>query len=99
MHLILNRRMRNLLLAAGAFTAFAAPGAHAATQTIATWSCEANAVVATVAGIDPLNPVTSGPRAPCTDGTVGLPNTTNALGLAPTINAKTAYAITSAKPA
>jgi len=75
--------------------ASAAP-AHAA---VAQWSCEANAVTATVAGIDPLNPVTSTPRKPCTDGTVGLPNTTNAIGLAPTINAKTAYAITSAKAA
>lgn len=99
MHLIFKRGTRSVLLAVAVFTAVAAPAAHAATATSAVWSCEANAVIATIAGIDPLNPITSGPRAPCTDGTVGLPNTTNAIGLAPTINAKTAYAITSAKPA
>lgn len=80
---------------AGALVALgAAAPAHAAT---ATWSCSANALVATVAGLDPVNPLTA-TRTPCADQNTGLPNTTDALGLAPTINAKSAYAITTAKP-
>lgn len=81
------------LACAGAL--IAASSAQAAT---ATWSCGADAVTASVAGMNTLNPVTA-QRTPCSDQTVGLPNTTDAIGLAPTINAKTAYAITSAKPA
>jgi Ca2+-binding RTX toxin-like protein len=64
----------------------------------ATWTCSADAVTASVVGMDTLNPVTAS-RTPCADQTVGLPNTTNAIGLAQTINAKSAYAITSVKPA
>ncbi|MCW3015448.1 MAG: calcium-binding protein [Solirubrobacterales bacterium] len=64
----------------------------------ATWTCGADAVTASVVGMNTLNPVTA-KRTPCSDQSVGLPNTTDAIGLAPTINAKTAYAITSAKPA
>lgn len=80
---------------AGALAALAcASTAHAAT---ATWGCSADAVRATVAGLDPVNPITAS-RTPCADQNTGLPNTTNALGLAPTINAKTAYAITTARP-
>lgn len=63
----------------------------------ATWSCGADAVTASVAGQSILDPVNA-THSPCSDQTVGLPNTTDALGLAPTINAKSAYAITSAKP-
>jgi hypothetical protein len=73
---------------------FAAP-TQAAT---ATWSCSASAAIATVAGAEPVNPVTAS-RTPCADQFTGLPKLTDALGLAPSINAKTAYAITSAKPA
>ena len=72
----------------------AVSSAQAAT---ATWTCGADAVTASVAGMSPLNPITAR-RTPCSDQSVGLPNTTNAIGLAPTINAKSAYAITSAKP-
>jgi Ca2+-binding RTX toxin-like protein len=72
-----------------------ATSAQAAT---ATWSCGASAAIATIAGQEPVNPVTAS-RTPCGDQFVGLPKATDALGLAPAINAKTAYAITSAKPA
>jgi len=63
----------------------------------ATWSCGASAAIATVAGMEPVNPITAS-RTPCSDQFVGLPKATDALGLAPAINAKTAYAITSANP-
>jgi Ca2+-binding RTX toxin-like protein len=84
-----------LAIAACAASLTVVTSAQAAT---ATWTCGADAVTASVAGMDTLNPVTAS-RTPCADQTVGLPNTTNAIGLAPTINAKSAYAITSAKPA
>jgi Ca2+-binding RTX toxin-like protein len=74
---------------------FASSSAHAAT---ATWSCGASAAIVTVAGAEPVNPVTAS-RTPCSDQFVGLPKLTDALGLAPAINAKSAYAITSAKAA
>ncbi len=84
--------------ALAAVTASAAFGlatpAHAAT---ATWTCGASAAIVTVAGAEPVNPITA-LRTPCSDQFVGLPKATDALGLAPAINAKTAYAITSAKP-
>ncbi len=85
--------------AALAFTACAASftvvsSAQAAT---AVWTCSADAVTASVAGMSTLNPITAS-RTPCSDQSVGLPNTTNAIGLAPTINAKTGYAITAAAP-
>jgi Ca2+-binding RTX toxin-like protein len=72
--------------------------AGSASAATAQWTCGANAVTTSVAGLDPINPVTAS-RTPCADQSVGLPNTTGAVGLAPTIEAKTAYAITSAKPA
>lgn len=81
-------------LACGAGSLLAVSSAEAAT---ATWTCGADAVVASVVGMSPLNPITAS-RKPCSDQSVGLPNTTNAIGLAPTINAKTAYAITAATP-
>lgn len=86
---------RALVLAAtcaGALVATAS--AQAAT---ATWTCGADAVTASVAGMSTLDPIAAA-RTPCSDQSVGLPNTTNAVGLAPTINARTAYAITSATP-
>jgi hypothetical protein len=87
------RRLTAGLAGTLAALAAAAP-AHAAT---ATWSCSADALTATVAGLSPVNPITAS-RTPCADQSTGLPNTTDALGLAPTINAKSAYAITTAKP-
>jgi Ca2+-binding RTX toxin-like protein len=72
-----------------------AGSANAAT---ATWSCGADAVRATIAGQSPVNPVTAS-RTPCQDQVTGLPNLTNSLGLAPAINAKSAYAVLSAQPA
>jgi hypothetical protein len=87
------RALAGVVVLAGSLAAVSS--ASAAT---ATWSCGANAVTASVAGMSPLNPITAS-RTPCADQSVGLPNTTNAIGLAPTINAKTAYALTSAQPA
>lgn len=92
----LGRGLRIAALAAATTGAGLAASASAQAAT-ATWTCGADAVVATVAGQSPVNPVTAS-RTPCSDQSVGLPNTTNAVGLAPSINAKTAYAITSAKP-
>lgn len=71
-----------------------ATSANAAT---ATWTCGADAVKATVAGLEPVNPLTVS-KTPCADQFTGLPNLTNSVGLAPTINAQTAYAVTSARP-
>lgn len=87
------RALAGVVVCAGSLAAVSS--ASAAT---ATWSCGANAVTASVAGMSPLNPITAS-RTPCADQSVGLPNTTNAVGLAPAINAKTAYALTSAQPA
>ncbi len=91
---------RRTKIAALAFTACGASfaAASSAQAATATWTCGADAVVATVAGQSPLNPITAS-RTPCSDQAVGLPNTTNAVGLAPTINAKSAYALTTVKPA
>jgi len=81
-------------LAACAASLTVVTSAQAAT---ATWTCGADAVTTSVVGTSTLNPITAR-RTPCSDQSVGLPNTTSAIGLAPTINARTAYAITSAKP-
>ncbi len=96
-HPSLGRPTRALALAVTACSAslVIASSAQAAT---ATWTCSADAVVATVAGQSPLNPITA-KRSPCSDQAVGLPNTTDAVGLAPGINAKTAYALTRVMPA
>jgi len=72
----------------------AAP-AHAAT---AQWSCGADAVRASVAGLEPVNPITT-TKAPCASQNVGAPAATNSVGLAPNLNARTAYAVTAANPA
>ncbi len=84
------------VIAAAACTV-ALTSASSAQAVTATWSCGASAVTASVAGMSTLSPVNAS-HAPCSDETVGLPNTTDAIGLAPTINAKSAFAITSAKP-
>jgi Ca2+-binding RTX toxin-like protein len=94
----LSRRRSTLALAAVVACTGSFVGVSSAQAAKATWSCGADAVTASVAGMNTINPVTA-QRTPCADQTVGLPNVTNAIGLAPTINAKTAYAITSAKPA
>ncbi len=79
-------------LAALALTGFAG-SASAAT---ATWTCGADAVIATVAGNTPVDPITAS-RTPCSAQAVGLPQLTDAVGLAPGINARSAYAITDAR--
>ncbi len=85
-------------VAVGAVALTAGLGSASAAQAAtATWSCGASAAIATVAGAEPVNPITAS-RTPCSDQFVGLPKATDALGLAPAINAKSAYAITSAKP-
>ena len=56
------------LLAGTASLAFAT-SAHAAT---ATWTCRADAVTASVAGMTTLDPITA-TRTPCSDQSVGLP--------------------------
>ncbi len=88
------RRIAVCLPLAALFATSATTPASAAT---ARWTCEANALVTTVAGQSPLNPVTA-LGVPCHAQTVGLPNTTDAIGLAPAINAKSAYALTTALP-
>lgn len=72
-------------------------GTAAASAATAQWTCGADAAVATVAGQTPVNPITA-THTPCAAQAVGLPQLTNAVGLAPNINAKTAYAITDARP-
>jgi hypothetical protein len=61
------------------------------------WTCSASTAIATVAGKTPINPVTA-TRTPCANQDVGLPKLTDALGLAPGVTARTAYAITGAEP-
>lgn len=91
-------RLRVCAIAAGALGALAiAAPAGAATAPVAQWSCSASAVRATVANQTPIEPIVAN-RTPCADATVGLPKLTDALGLAPSINARTAYALTTAKP-
>ncbi len=95
---MLLRSHRARLFVTGATGAVLALGlATSANAATASWTCGADAVKATVAGLEPINPVTAS-RTPCGEQFTGLPNTTDSLGLAPTINAKTAYAITAAKP-
>ena len=72
-------------------------GAATASAATAQWTCGADAAVATIAGQTPINPVTAS-RTPCAAQSVGLPQLTNAIGLAPGVNAKSAYAITDVKP-
>lgn len=72
-----------------------APAAPASAANV--WDCGADAVKVTVAGKSPLNPITTD-KSPCEDSADGLPNTTDALGLAPGINARTAFAVTEVTP-
>lgn len=72
--------------------------AGSASAATAQWTCGADAVVATVAGNTPVDPITA-TRTPCAAQTVGLPQLTDAIALAPAINARSAYAITDARPA
>jgi hypothetical protein len=92
------KRRRSLAVVVGFALTAAIVSATPASAATAQWTCGANAVNASIAGLDPINPITAS-RTPCADQTVGLPNVTGALGLAPTLQAKSAYAITSAKPA
>jgi hypothetical protein len=62
--------------------------ASAAAAATAQWTCSASTAIATVAGKSPVNPITA-TRGPCANQNVGLPNATDALGLAPGITAKT----------
>lgn len=71
-------------------------GAGAASAATAQWTCGADAAIATIAGQTPVNPITAS-RTPCAAQAVGLPQLTNAVGLAPSINAKSAYAVTDVK--
>ncbi|PTL59459.1 hypothetical protein C7Y72_07245 [Paraconexibacter algicola] len=89
-------RRRTPLAVAAIAAAFAvAPAAPAAAANQV--DCSADAVKATVAGQSTLNPVTTA-RAKCVDSSAGLPNTTDAVALAPAIKAKSAYAITDVTP-
>ncbi len=76
-----------------ALTLGAAAPASAANIT----DCSADAVKVTVAGQSTINPITTA-KSRCADSSSGLPNTTNAVGLAPAINARTAFAITDVTP-
>ncbi len=89
-------RLLALALSLAATTALtgAATSASAAT---AQWSCGADAIVAVVAGQTPIDPITAS-HTPCATQAVGLPQLTDAVGLAPSVNAKSAYAIVDARP-
>lgn len=87
------RALVGALVCAGSLAAVSS--AQAANTAV--WSCSADAVVASVSGQSPLHPIAAS-RVPCSDQSVGLPNTTEAVGLAPAIKARTAYAITMARP-
>jgi Ca2+-binding RTX toxin-like protein len=63
----------------------------------AQWTCGSSAAIASVAGKTPVNPITV-TKTPCAQQDVGAPKLTDAVGLAPGINAKTAYAQTDALP-
>jgi Ca2+-binding RTX toxin-like protein len=81
------------LFAALAVAAMASPAMGATAQ----WTCGASAAIASVAGKTPVNPITV-TKTPCAQQDVGAPKLTDAVGLAPGINAKTAYAQTDALP-
>ncbi len=70
--------------------------AAATAQTTATWSCRGSAVEVQVATNDRLAPILT-ERTPCADSSTGLPRTAEAVGLAPSLKAETAYARTSAQ--
>ena len=80
--------------ALAALVVMTAPAMGATAQ----WTCGASAAIASVAGKTPVNPITT-TKTPCAQQDVGAPKLTDAVGLAPGINAKTAYAVTDALPA
>lgn len=88
------RRRLGLAVSLAALT-FAGLAGSASAAT-ATWTCGADAVIATVAGNTPVDPITAS-RTPCSAQAVGLPQLTDAVALAPAINARSAYAITDAR--
>ena len=58
------------------------------------FSCKASAVIATIAGASPVNPITAGGEGKeCQNGVTGLPNVGEAVTLEDIVTAKTAYAI------
>lgn len=78
-------------------TSGALPVATASAQSPAkvSWKCAADAVTAQVLTNSVVNPVTAGTTdGTCRSATTGLPNTGEALGLAPGIVARSAYAVT-----
>src|SRR5690242_18296669 len=81
------------VLAVCALSALAAPAMGAT----ATWTCSSSTAIASVAGKTPVNPLTT-TKTPCAKQEVGMPKLTDSLGLAPGINAQTAYAVTDALP-
>ncbi|MCW3011551.1 MAG: calcium-binding protein [Solirubrobacterales bacterium] len=82
------------LAAIGLSLAAATPAGAATT---ATWSCRGSAVELQVANNSRVAPIVSD-HSPCSDGVVGVPNVGEAIGIAPLVTARTAYASTSAKP-
>jgi len=68
----------------------------ASAQTTAVWSCRGSAVELQIANNSRVAPIVSD-RTPCSDGIVGLPNVGEALGIAPLLTARTAFASTSAQ--
>jgi len=88
-----SRRRALAALAVAVACATTPAAAQAANQV----DCSASAVQATVAGASTLDPINTA-RSKCADSAGGLPNTTDAVSLAPTINAKSAYAITDVTP-
>ncbi len=87
-------RMVSLALAAIGLTLGAASTATAATTAV--WSCRGSAVELQIANNSRVAPIVSD-RTPCSDGVVGLPNVGQALGIAPLVTARTAFASTSAQ--
>jgi hypothetical protein len=88
---------RRLGLAVSAAVLVLLGSAGSASAATAQWTCGADAVIATVAGNTPIDPITAS-RTPCSAQAVGLPQLTDAVALAPAINARSAYAITDARP-
>lgn len=89
--------MQRIALCAALILALGLAAAPADAVT-AQWTCSASTAIASVAGKTPVNPLTT-TKAPCAQQDVGLPKLTDAVGLAPGITAKTAYAVTDALPA
>lgn len=86
---------------AGLALALAGIGAAGASQanaaTFATWSCRGSATEVQVAQNSRVAPIVS-EKSPCSDGSTGVPNVGEAVGIATAVTAKTAFGITSAAP-